>query len=325
MSIEERYYWSPSVFWKLVDNMLEIEMFMYEDFIPSLFPKFYFLTQDGICIVNLIHEFPEVNPKKLKFFILDLIKKNILINRLLTPQEVFYTQGRMYKSDYGDELQFDIEAIKLFKKIQLNRMLNVNETEKVELLCDADYPKTILDRRSWRRFDENKIISFRSFSKMISVLRQTRNENEITYYYASAGGLYPIDIFIYVQKDRVEQLEQGIYYYCPITNYIYLVNEKAHIDQKAHLFFNKDIFQSSAFSIYMFYDADVSMPKYSGNAYFYACIDIGIMVSTLNQVAETVDIGMCSIGEMDFEEVRSNFRLNSNHIHMHTIEAGVKF
>lgn len=321
---EEKYYWSPSVFWKLVENRLEIEIFSYEDFIPSLFPKFYFLTQEGIAIQELVKEFPEINPRKLKIFINDLMKKNILISRLLTPQEIFFAQGRMYKDDYGDELLFDVKAIEAFKKKQLNRMPDLKGIESIDLLSDEEYPKSIEERHSWRRFNEERKVPFQSFSKMISVLRQIRNGKEVKNYYASAGGLYPIDIYIYVKKDRVEDLEQGLYYYSPIQNSVYLVNPKANINEKAHLFFNKDIFQSSAFSIFMFYDADVSMPKYKGNAYFYACIDTGIMVATLNQVAESVDVGMCSIGEMRFEEISDNFGQNKNQIFIHAIEAGLK-
>lgn len=320
---EEKYYWSPSVFWKLVENRLEVEIFSYEDFIPSLFPKFYFLTQEGVGLQELVNEFPEINPRKLKVFINDLVKKNILISRLLNPQEIFYTQGRMYTDDYGDDLLFDLKSIEAFKKKQLNRMPDLKDTTKVEL-SDAGFSPSIEERRSWRRFDEEKKVPFQSFSKMISILRQIRNENEVKNYYASAGGLYPIDIYIYVKKDRVEQLEQGLYYYSPIQNSIYLVNSNADINAKAHLFFNKDIFESSAYSIFMFYDADVSMPKYKGNAYFYACIDSGIMVATLNQAAESVNIGMCSIGEMNFEDIADNFKLNKNHIFLHAIEAGLK-
>ncbi|WP_177214476.1 SagB/ThcOx family dehydrogenase [Anaeromicropila populeti] len=321
---EDMYYWSPSIFWKSVQSNIQIEMFLYGDFVPSLFPKLYFLTQEGITIAKIIDEFPQVNPKKLKLFILDLIKKNILINRLLNPQELFYTQGRMYKNEYDDKLLFDMGAISAFKKEKLNRKLQVEDAERVDLSCDFEYDKTITERRSVRKFDENNKIPFLSLSKVLTILRQIKEKDKIRNYYASAGGLYPIDIFLYVKEDRVENLEKGVYYYCPSENSLYLVNPKAYIESKAHLFFNKDIFESSAFSIYMFYDADVSMPKYKGNAYFYACLDTGIIVSALNYAAETVGIGMCSIGEMDFNLVRSNFNLHRSHIYLHTIEAGLK-
>lgn len=72
---------------------------------------------------------------------------------------------------------------------------------------------------------------------------------------------------------------------------------------------NKDIFSHSAFSIYFIYDADVSMPKYGGMAYIYACIDTGIMVSLLTYIAEAEEVGSCSIGEMDYKKIKPLFPL----------------
>ena len=46
--ISKKIYWSPSVFWEILDNKLKIEMFLYDEFAMNLFPEFFFLTQRGI-------------------------------------------------------------------------------------------------------------------------------------------------------------------------------------------------------------------------------------------------------------------------------------
>lgn len=320
----KKYYWSPSVFWEKIDNKIKIEVFSYENAIETLFPKFYFLTQKGVFINDLLEAFPDMDNRKLSLFINDLIKKRILVSKLLTPQEIFYPQNRLYETSYGKELIFDSEALSNFKKKQLNRTFDLVDKKKIHLINDDVCSEPISERRSHRRFDEMSRISFDSFSKLLSVFKQLRNKDEIKYYYASAGGLYPIDIFIYVKSGRVENLNEGIYYYNPIDNCLQLVNDSVAINDNAHLFFNKDIFKSSAFSLYMIYNADVTMPKYKSNGYFYACIDTGIMVSTLTQVAEAVNIGLCSIGEMDFRKIEKYFKLNENQIYIHSIEVGLK-
>ena len=48
------------------------------------------------------------------------------------------------------------------------------------------------------------------------------------------------------------------------------------------------------------------------------------MVSTLTQICETLNLGLCSIGDMNFEVVKENFHLSKNQIFIHNIEIGVK-
>ena len=121
VNYSKKYYWSPSVFWEKMDNKIKIEVFIYEDMSETLFPKFYFLTQKGIFINDLIKAFPDIDNIKINLFINDLIKKRILVSKLLTPQEIFYPQNRLYQTSYGKELIFDLNALNIFKKKQLNR------------------------------------------------------------------------------------------------------------------------------------------------------------------------------------------------------------
>lgn len=320
----KKYFWSPSVFWQKVDNKLRIEVFLYDEFAMNLFPKFFFLTQKGILINNLIKEFPNVDEKKLNLFIQDLVKKRILTSELLTPQEIFFPQNRLYETEYGDELLFDVNALNDFKKNQLNRTFSFGIDRKIQLNNNYQYPEIISGRRSYRSFDKENKISFNAFSNLLSIFKQSKNRDEIRYYYASAGGLYPIDVFIYVKGNRVENINQGIYYYNPTENCIQLVNEILVISEDAHFFLNRDIFKSSAFSIYLIYNVDVTMPKYKSDAYFYACLDTGIMVATLTQAAELVNIGLCSIGEMNFKKIRKYFKLSNKQIYIHSVEGGLK-
>lgn len=66
------------------------------------------------------------------------------------------------------------------------------------------------------------------------------------------------------------------------------------------------------------------MPKYGGMGYYYACIDTGIMVEVLTQVAEENDIGLCSIGDMNFSKIEKYFDLSKNQVLLHIVEVGLK-
>lgn len=321
----KKYFWSPSLNWEQIDNKIKIEIFIYPEIAAELFPKFYFITQNGKTVEELMNEFPEVNKEKLKALIKDFIKKKVLVSSLLTPQEVFYPMKKLVKSEYGDDLMYNPEESQKFKIKQLNRSFENCKEFKILLSNNDNIPETMKSRYSYREFDEETTISFEGFSNILASFKQIReNEEHTRYYYASAGGLYPLDVFIYIKDKRVENVRKGLYYYNPVDNSISMVNDANSITDEAHFFINKKIFNSSAFSIFIVYNAEANMPKYKGMGYFYACIDTGIMVSTLTQSAELNGLGLCSIGDMDFRKVEKYFNLNENQVFLHDIELGLK-
>lgn len=314
-------YWSPAVHWNKNNSEVNIGNFLYSGFVLSMFPEFYFITQNGITVNQLIDHFSNIKSKELYLFIKDLLNKRILVDSILTPKEVFLAQGRLFNNPYNENVFLDPIRYNQFKKTQLNRHF-MNCLDENIPLQDFDLPESIVNRKSYRIFDEEIKIPFETFSKILTVFKQRKTQDGIRYNYASAGGLYPIDIFIYVKDNRIHNVKGGLYYYNPIENQLQLVSASCVITQDAHYQINKSIFDSSASSIFLIYDSSVTMPRYGGLGYFYACIEVGIMVNLLTQIAELNQIGLCSIGEMDFNKVEKYFKLNKNQVFMHVIEIG---
>ena len=322
-TVEEKlYHWSPSMYWKKQKSKLRIDKYYFSGVAPDVFPELYFLAQEGVSREVIMKSFPVINQEQLKLFIDDLIEKRILVDSILAPEEVFRPQGRLFRNTFTEEILYNETAYNQYKKMQLTREFEGVKQEKIDLEKNGQFPAFIKDRRSYREFDK-KPIPFDIFSMLLSLFKQTR-EKEIRYFYASAGGLYPIDIFVYVKNNRVENLERGLYYYNPMDNTLNTVEKNLIIDEDIHFMGNKEIFRESAFTVFMMYDAGVTMPKYRENGYFYALIDCGIMVGTLTQAAELLGFGLCSIGSLDFNKIRSHFKLNENQVLMHTVELGLK-
>ena len=323
-AIKDMYYWSPIRNWKKERGRLFIGDYECPDFAVSLFPEFYFKAQSGVRKEVLINEFNHLDRSRLIRFIDELIQNRILVSSILTPKEIFSTQNNLYKNIYTDEIIFVEEAYKKYKNIQMNRTFKGGTGEEISFETEVEYPSIISNRRSCRSFNEDEKVSFETFVKTISVFKQKRDKDNICYNYACSGGLYPIDIFIFVKEGRVEGLKEGLYYYNPLNNSIQLVRDGVTISDTAHYHTNKSIFRSSAFSIFFVYNADVTMPKYGGNGYYYSFIDTGIMVSTLTTVGELLGLGVCSIGDMMFERIQENFNFTENQQWIHTVEVGLK-
>ena len=320
----KKYYWSPAMPWKKVEDKIVIGEMSYSGIANYAFPKLYFITQEGIRLDEIFSEFPMIDRNRLDKFIQKLIGNRVLLSSILPLKDAVKLQNNIYDNKYGDEIYYDVEAYNKFKKQQLSRKLSYDEAGKITLKQHGIGIKEIVDRKTYRSFNEKEKMTFSTFSHLISVFGQNKIGDEIKYHYASAGGLYPIDIYIYVKKDRVENLDEGLYYYNPIEDSLIIVNNEQKITKQAHRYGNRSIFESSAFSMFLIYNANVSMPKYGSMGYAYACLEAGAMVGTLTQVAETKDVGICSIGDLDFESIREIFYLNDNQMFVHLVEIGLK-
>ncbi|AEI42895.1 amino acid adenylation domain-containing protein [Paenibacillus mucilaginosus KNP414] len=318
---ESVYYWSPAAAWEKRQDRLIIGSKTYSGGIVHLFPELYFMAQKGVTLRSLNSSFPGVGESELQRFADELIGTRVLINSPLTPQELFASQTPLVENRYGDGLFTDEEVYKRFKSDQLTRSSEWSSVEGLALEDHEPYLPWAADRQSHREFDESTLVPFRTLSGLLSIFRQRRTGDDIRYYYASAGGLYPIDVYVYVKKDRVERLSQGLYYYEPAANKLHPV-DSGMIGEDAHYFSNRNLFRSSAFSVFFLYNAEASMPRYGGMGYYLAALDTGIMVQALTQAACMSGIGLCSVGDMNSSKIMPMFRSGRHTLLMHTVEGG---
>lgn len=324
VSDSRRYFWAPSVRWTRTANEVVIEIYSYADVALRVFPEFYFVAQNGKTLQELLAEFPRENPDKLRAMILDFIRNRILVDTLQGPHEIFYSQTHLFKNPYSEDILIDPAAYERFKSDQMNRCFHGASGPKLSLLAPADYPAWLTARRSARSFNDTTPISFDTFGRLLSTLKQSRDEHgKVTYYYASAGGLYPIDVFVYVKKGRVDDVAAGLYYYNPLENSLQFVSEAEDFTDASYQP-NKILARSSAFSLFFFYSASATMPKYGGSGYYYACLEVGLMVATLTAIAEAAGIAVCSIGDLNFRRIEHHFKLETGQVYLHLLELGRK-
>ena len=318
-----KYYWSPTVHWKKLNNgTIMINNQVHSSIVGDLFPQLYFILQEGATVRQIIDHFKMSEELVIRNILLDFINKKIITNSILTPEDLFSSQNRLFNNSFDETIILDATKYNSFKKSQMSRNLHSGMIE-VDLEHDTAFEKPFQKRRSFRKFETGKSIFKSDFSKLLSVFKQYESNNQLWFNYASAGGLYPIDVYIYIKEDRIEQFDKGFYYYNPVEHKLVKLNDK-NVDADIHFPGNQNIFNSSAFSVFLVYNAEVSMPKYGGMGYYYAVIDAGIMVGTMTQAAEKLNIGLCSVGNLVTEKFKTYLPLKETQILLHTIDAGIK-
>ncbi len=188
---------------------------------------------------------------------------------------------------------------------------------------DEVLTQVYLQRQSYRQFLDQPI-SLRQLSQFLSCLLQLKLDNSPLpkYRYGSAGGLYPVQTYLYIKPNRVEGLAAGFYYYDTADHRLVLLSSATEIKDSVHTKNNQPIFEQSAFSLFLIGQLSAITPMYGEMARDFCLLEAGYISQLLMDTAPDSAIGLCPIGSLDFEELRDFFNLESSHILLHSFVGG---
>jgi len=191
---------------------------------------------------------------------------------------------------------------------------------------DENLTQTYLERQSYRQF-VNEPISLKLLSLLLSSLLQMKVEGAPLpkYRYPSAGNLYPVQTYLSIKPNGVEGLEGGIYYYHPAEHRLILLHAGEGIGENAYGEyggFNQRIFEQSAFSLFLIGQLNAITPLYGNWAKDFCLLEAGYISQLLMEMAPKHEIGLCPIGNLDFETNRALFSLEDSQILLHSFLGG---
>lgn len=175
-----------------------------------------------------------------------------------------------------------------------------------------DHLKALYVRhRAYREF-LNSPIGFDQFSTFMASLLQMRvDESPLPKYrYPSAGSLYPVQTYAYVKPGRITGIEGGVYYYHPAQHQMVLLTSSEEVDKRvrqAHGGPNQTIFDQAAFSLFSIGEMNAVEPIYGQWSNEFCYLEAGYIGQLLMDKAPDYGLGLCPIGKVDFDELRSVF------------------
>ena len=192
-----------------------------------------------------------------------------------------------------------------------------------------EFPQPSLDetayiaRQSYRQFLPEPV-PFEKFGQWLACLLPQVFPNTVLpkYRYGSAGSLYPVQTYLYVKPGRVADVEGGTYYYHPLAHRLVLLSAEARIELQAHGGANRGIFEQSAFSLFLVGELKAIEPMYGVMSRDFCLLEAGYMSQLLMEEAPTHEIGLCPIGGLDFEPIRSYFELSDSQELLHSFLGG---
>ncbi|MCO7151328.1 SagB family peptide dehydrogenase [Vagococcus lutrae] len=132
-------------------------------------------------------------------------------------------------------------------------------------------------------------------------------------FYPSGGGLYPIEIYIYVNS--VQNLEKGFYLYQPYSHSIRKINSVTKDIDKCFVGDNLDL-KNINFSIFYKYSLNRTYLKYGELSLLTTLIEVGTMTQNLELVSASFYYSTCSIAGFEKKYIENILNLDSINDHI---------
>jgi amino acid adenylation domain-containing protein len=185
-----------------------------------------------------------------------------------------------------------------------------------------DLKQSYLQRQSHRQFLDQPLF-FDQFGQWLSALLPIQLEGSPLpkYRYASAGGLYPVQIYLFIKPNRVQGLGAGFYYYHPVDHRLVCLNATIEMTEQPYDAKNQPIFEQAAFSLFLVGELKAIAPMYGELARDFCLLEAGYISQLLMEAASEHRIGLCPIGSLE-EDLHDQLFLESSQIVLHSFVGG---
>jgi amino acid adenylation domain-containing protein len=220
--------------------------------------------------------------------------------------------------DAGERAAFKLESPGL-RSFPASRCEVTLERPPAGAELDALYA----ERRSYRSFADGPL-ALQAVGRLLACLYQIELAGMplAKARYPSGGGLYPVQAYLYAPPGRVEGLAGGTYYYHPRHHRLIGLDPDARLDRSLHTPPNREIFEGSAFSLFLVGQLRAVRPMYGELARDLCLLEAGYMGQLLMAAAPSLGVGLCPIGVVAADPLRAALALDGDHEILHSLLGG---
>ncbi|MCL5225673.1 non-ribosomal peptide synthetase [Pseudomonas nunensis] len=179
------------------------------------------------------------------------------------------------------------------------------------------------DYRSVRQYAAQPIET-RAFAELLAALAQGQLDGEVKYQFPSAGGLYPIQAYLYVKPDRVLGVPGGAYYYDPREHRLLALDSGVLDPDTYDYFVNRPVYENAAFSLFFIADMAAIRPLYGERSRDFCHIETGAIAQLLSMTAVEQGLGLCGVGSIEEAQLPTLFDLGPSHQLIYSMVGGLR-
>jgi epothilone synthetase B len=183
--------------------------------------------------------------------------------------------------------------------------------------------KRYLKRQSFRHYAGE--MSLEKLQALLANLAIARIEGQVLpkYRYPSAGGLYPVQVYLFVKPDAITGLEGGYYYVDPAANTLVQLAPVLGNEEELYAGYLKPLYNASAFSLFLVADLNAIQPMYGKVAQDFSFIEAGYIGQLLMSESTEHLVGLCPVGGLqEHQDFRQALRLSDSHQVIHSFTGG---
>lgn len=180
--------------------------------------------------------------------------------------------------------------------------------------------KAISQRRSTRDFS-NKKLDLNQISQLLWAAQGITGPEGKKRAAPSAGALYPMEIYA-VTGSQVNGLEEGVYHYIPDGHKIKKVSTGDLRAELSSAALNQEWVEEAPLSIVITGVYERTTRKYTHHGERYVHIEAGHIGENLFLQAESLDLGMVTVGAFQANQVQKVLNLPNDHQPLYIIPLG---
>ncbi len=138
----------------------------------------------------------------------------------------------------------------------------------------------------------------------------------------SAGGLYPLELYVAVRKDGVKELEPGIYHYKPHEHELELIISGDFSEQLMAACVDQEWVRDAAINIIFTAVAERTKRRYGERGWQYILQESGHAAQNIYLQAETLGLGCVVIGAFYESEIEKILDLPKGEIPIYVMPVG---
>lgn len=176
--------------------------------------------------------------------------------------------------------------------------------------------------QSWREY-ANRPLTPEALNRFLSPLHGARlvEGTEGKFAYGSGGGLYPVQVYLYLKAPLGPDHPAGIWRYYPFEHALELVSE-GPLPDDIHWVYNRPWAQPAPMYVYLVADLHEISAQYGDLARPLCLIEAGSIAQLLRHTADETGFGVCAVGDISFPRTAGRFALGPDQELMLALVAG---
>ncbi|GAA3079035.1 hypothetical protein GCM10020000_75820 [Streptomyces olivoverticillatus] len=210
-------------------------------------------------------------------------------------------------------IAFDPAAKAAFKEARVAERRLPAELGRLSLPQEGpEHLRALYDASSFRDFADGPLPA-EGLLDLLATLARGELDGRGKHRYPSAGGFYPVQVYLYVSPGAVAGIDGGLHYLHPGERTLVAVDPAARMGTDVHVFHNRALVEGASFGLFLVSTPAAIAPAYGqANASRFSTIEASHIAQLLLTAAPQRGLGMCAVGEMNFDAVRGHFGLDDD-------------